>query len=110
MTRRVYYLAAALLLLGAVVRAEDDETTTTMEPMEDLEDEEVKEYYPEAWTKINFKPIIDNERLYKKYKQCLLSDHPTACPRDILELKSEFFFNLNGVYVKKTDGIKINDM
>lgn len=97
--RAVFYLSGVVLLLGAVGRADDEETMTTINPIEDLEDLEVKEFYPEAWARINFKPMIDNERLYKKYKECYLSDHPTGCPRDVLQFRREFekkknFFSL----------------
>lgn len=89
MTGRVRYLAAALLLLGAAAAVlGDEEVTTTEMPLEEMGDQE---HYPESWTKISFKPLIDNERLYKKYKECLLDEHPTGCPRDVLEFKSEFF-------------------
>ncbi|KAJ8670418.1 hypothetical protein QAD02_001677 [Eretmocerus hayati] len=49
--------------------------------------EEKKEYYPLKWTKIDFKQVIDNERLFKKYKSCLMTDNAKGCPRDIMEVK-----------------------
>ena len=48
-----------------------------------------KDHYPIAWMKVDVKPIIDNDRLFKKYKDCLLSAKPVGCPRDVTEFKSE---------------------
>lgn len=82
-------LAVAVLLLAGVVVAQDfseesAETTTELPPQEAV----TGDHYPVSWTKINYKPLMDNERLFRKYKQCLLADKPTGCPRDVLQLKS----------------------
>ena len=54
-----------------------------------------KEYYPEKWAELDYKPIVDNERLFKKYKECILETKPTSCPRDVTDIRSkpaEIFF------------------
>lgn len=72
----VVCLVAALLMVG-VARAADEE--------------ESKDHYPLAWTQIDFKPIVDNDRLFKKYKDCLITEKPVGCPRDVSEFKSKCY-------------------
>lgn len=57
------------------------------------------DYYPLRWAQIDSRPIIDNERLFKKYKECIIADKPKGCPRDISEMKRKFdiiFYHLSG--------------
>ena len=46
------------------------------------------EYYPEKWASIDAKPIVNNDRLFKKYKACLIEKLPVGCPRDIRQMRS----------------------
>ncbi|XP_058799834.1 putative odorant-binding protein A10 [Phymastichus coffea] len=87
---RVYLaLAIATLFLTTVAIAQDltEQSAEKTTELPTHEDSETKEYYPISWTKVNYKPVIDNERLFRKYKQCLLVDKTTGCPRDVLQLK-----------------------
>lgn len=73
----VYLAVLAALLMVGVIRAQEKK------------EEETGEHYPAAWLEVDFKPIVDNDRLFKKYKECLISDKPTGCPRDVTQFKSK---------------------
>nr|QHN69076.1 chemosensory protein 4 [Sirex noctilio] len=45
------------------------------------------DYYTGRWNDINTKDIIDNARLFKKYKECVISNSAVGCPKEALELK-----------------------
>ncbi|XP_023289446.1 uncharacterized protein LOC105695896 [Orussus abietinus] len=45
--------------------------------------------YTSKWDSIDTKSIIDNQRLFSKYKACILGDTTTGCPQEALYLKSE---------------------
>ncbi|XP_066603688.1 ejaculatory bulb-specific protein 3-like [Prorops nasuta] len=45
------------------------------------------EYYTGKWNDLNTHDIIDNSRLFKKYKQCILADSNVGCPQEVIELK-----------------------
>ena len=47
------------------------------------------EHYPLKWAQIDAKPVIDNERLFKKYKECFLMEKPVGCPRDVTDMRSK---------------------
>ena len=49
-----------------------------------------KDIYPDTWMHIDIKPIIDNDRLFKKYAQCIYEDRTKGCPKEALDLKREF--------------------
>nr|ARN17836.1 chemosensory protein 5 [Cephus cinctus] len=46
-----------------------------------------QEYYSSKFDNINIKEIIDNTRLFAKYKECVLQEKATRCPQEALELK-----------------------
>ncbi|XP_046465233.1 ejaculatory bulb-specific protein 3-like [Neodiprion pinetum] len=46
-----------------------------------------EEYYTDKWDKMNTHGVIDNDRLFEKYKKCILNKEETACPQDALELR-----------------------
>ena len=49
-----------------------------------------QEYYSDAFLHVDVKAIIDNKRLFNKYKECILEDHPKGCPKQSQEVKSKF--------------------
>ncbi|MGJ2371677.1 hypothetical protein ACR8ET_22490, partial [Salmonella enterica subsp. enterica serovar Paratyphi A] len=51
------------------------------------QEDEPKDHYPIAWTQVDFKPIVDNDRLFKKYKECFIAEKPQGCPRDVTEFR-----------------------
>lgn len=50
------------------------------------------DFYPLKWAEIDAKSIIDNSRLFKKYKDCFMADNVKGCPREVIEAKSKFEF------------------
>ncbi|XP_008208395.1 putative odorant-binding protein A10 [Nasonia vitripennis] len=70
----VYLTVLAVLLMVGVTQAQEKK-------------EEIGDHYPKAWLEIDFKPIVDNDRLFKKYKECLLADKLSGCPRDVTQFK-----------------------
>ena len=50
-------------------------------------------FYPLVWVRIDFRPLIDNERLFRKYKECFFAEHPVGCPRDVQKYKSALFID-----------------
>ena len=71
-----FYFVVSFLVIGVAYAAD--------------EKKEEEKYYPLSWAQIDFKPIVDNERLFKKYKTCLLTDSPAGCPRDVVHLRGTF--------------------
>nr|QGW50252.1 chemosensory protein 5 [Chouioia cunea] len=88
--RGVYHaLAIATMFLAGVVVAQDtsEESTEITTELPFQKNNRTNEFYPISWTKYNYKFIVDNERLFRKYKQCLLVDKTTGCAHDVLQLK-----------------------
>ncbi|XP_033227253.1 ejaculatory bulb-specific protein 3-like [Belonocnema kinseyi] len=46
-----------------------------------------EDVYPDTWIHIDVKPIIDNDRLFKKYTECIIADENKGCPKEALQLK-----------------------
>nr|ABE68832.1 putative chemosensory protein 1 [Sclerodermus guani] len=49
--------------------------------------ESTPEYYTGKWNDLNTHDIVDNARLFKKYKQCIMAETNTGCPQEVIELK-----------------------
>lgn len=49
------------------------------------------DYYSLAYVNLDIKPIVDNRRLFKKYKYCILAEKPKGCPRNVLAMRCNFF-------------------
>ncbi|KAJ8670419.1 hypothetical protein QAD02_001678 [Eretmocerus hayati] len=88
MSRFGFHLAV-LGLFFIFVSAQADEITEEPPVLltNTTESGEQKEYYPLSWTKIDFRPIVDNSRLFKKYKECYINPKPTGCPGDIVRAR-----------------------
>lgn len=71
----------SFILIGCVM------TTTTMLISVGADD---AEHYPIRWVEIDIKPIVDNDRLFKKYTECIISDKMKGCPKEALQVKSKF--------------------
>ncbi|XP_014212415.1 putative odorant-binding protein A10 [Copidosoma floridanum] len=63
--------SVVLLLVAGATRAQEDDGV----------------HYPRSWLNVDIKPIVNNERLFRKYKECLLADKTNGCPRDVVEFK-----------------------
>ncbi|XP_051165870.1 uncharacterized protein LOC127284468 [Leptopilina boulardi] len=46
------------------------------------------EHYPIRWVEIDIKPIVDNDRLFKKYTECIISDKMKGCPKEATQIKT----------------------
>ena len=63
--------------------------------------QDASETYPESWFQIDPKSIIDNERLFMKYKKCWTEESSAGCPRSAMEIKSK-------LHLKDTSLIRVN--
>nr|QGW50250.1 chemosensory protein 3 [Chouioia cunea] len=84
------FVVSITLLALCIARAADEDNVPLKKPidMAELFDKNaMKDHYPIAWTEVNTKTIIDNDRLFKKYKECLTNEHPVSCPRMVMEFK-----------------------
>ncbi|XP_046745988.1 ejaculatory bulb-specific protein 3-like [Diprion similis] len=45
------------------------------------------EYYNGKWNNLDTHAIVNNNRLLKKYEECVVEEKATGCPQDALELK-----------------------
>lgn len=45
--------------------------------------------YPLTWIEVDYKGVIDNDRLLNKYHECYNSESAVGCPPIVLEIKSE---------------------
>lgn len=59
-----------------------------------VEGAEDTEHYPIRWVQIDVKPIVDNDRLFKKYTSCMIEDKAKGCPKEALQIKSKIVFIL----------------
>ncbi|XP_058799832.1 uncharacterized protein LOC131669155 [Phymastichus coffea] len=93
MCRRAYFISATILavFVNSVTSSSNTIDNSTKKPalrISDLFDKsKMKHHYPVAWTEFDYKPIIDNDRLFKKYKDCIIAEHFYGCPRIVTEFK-----------------------
>ncbi|XP_058799833.1 uncharacterized protein LOC131669156 [Phymastichus coffea] len=90
--REIYlkFIVFVILIIIGICRTEEEVHVLARKILKssDLFDQNImKDHYPIAWTEVNTKAIIDNDRLFKKYKECLTTEHPISCPRMVMEFK-----------------------
>lgn len=78
-------LALTIFAVNKVQAQNDNQESVTV----DTEEEDDK-YYSTAWLGIDLKAIIDNDRLVKRYKACILAEKLDGCPRDVTAFKSKY--------------------